>query len=102
MNMMTGFSTLPLQLASILGFVFAFFGFLVLIWVLGRYLLQGGSVPGFPFLASVLSIFSGVQLFSLGIIGEYLARMHSRTMDRPTYTIRSITGAPHAATVQRS
>jgi undecaprenyl-phosphate 4-deoxy-4-formamido-L-arabinose transferase len=45
-------------------------------------------VPGFPFLASAIAIFSGVQLFMLGIIGEYLARMHFRLMDRPAYTIR--------------
>lgn len=87
-NMVTGFTTLPLQFASILGFVFALFGFCVLMYVVGRYLIQGGSVPGFPFLASIFAIFSGVQLFALGIIGEYLARMHFRLMDRPAYTIR--------------
>ncbi len=42
----------------------------------------------FPFLASVLAIFSGVQLFCLGIMGEYLARMHFRMMDQPPYTVR--------------
>jgi undecaprenyl-phosphate 4-deoxy-4-formamido-L-arabinose transferase len=61
----------------------------VLIYVVARYLIQGGSVPGFPFLASIFSIFSGVQLFALGIIGEYLARMHFRLMDKPSYAIRS-------------
>jgi hypothetical protein len=44
-------------------------------------------VPGFTFLASVIAIFSGVQLFALGIFGEYLARIHFRTMDRPPYVI---------------
>ena len=63
----------------------------VLVNVLGRYLLQGTSVPGFPFLASLIAIFSGAQLFALGIIGEYLARMHFRTMGRPSYTIRART-----------
>jgi undecaprenyl-phosphate 4-deoxy-4-formamido-L-arabinose transferase len=87
-NMMTGFSTLPLQMASVMGFVFSFFGFIVLAYVLMRYLILGGSVPGFPFLASIVTIFSGVQLFALGVIGEYLARMHFRTMDRPPYLIR--------------
>lgn len=89
LNMMTGFTILPLQLASVMGFAFALFGLCVLVYVVGRYLIQGGSVAGFPFLASVISIFSGVQLFSLGIIGEYLARMHFRLMDKPSYTIRS-------------
>jgi len=87
LNMITGFSILPLQIASLMGFAFAMFGFLVLAYVVGRYLIQGGSVPGFPFLASTIAIFSGVQLFALGIIGEYLARMHFRLMDRPPYVI---------------
>jgi undecaprenyl-phosphate 4-deoxy-4-formamido-L-arabinose transferase len=88
LNMMTGFSTLPLRLASVVGFGFSLFGFGVLVYVVGRYLIQGSSVPGFPFLAAVISIFSGVQLFSLGIIGEYLARMHFRIMERPPYVKR--------------
>ncbi len=93
-NMLTGFSTLPLRVASALGFVFTLFGAGVLIYVLGRYLLLGYSVPGFPFLASVIAIFSGVQLFSLGIIGEYLARVHFRTLDRPLYAVRGTTERP--------
>ncbi len=93
LNMMTGFSTLPLQFASLLGFTFTLFGIAVFLYVVGRYFLQGGSVPGFPFLASVIAIFSGVQLFALGIIGEYLARMHFRIMEKPSYTVRSTTAA---------
>lgn len=91
MNMMTGFSTFPLQIASLVGFFFTLFGIFVLIYVVGRYLIQGGSVPGFPFLASIVAIFSGAQLFALGIIGEYLARMYFRLMDKPSYTIRTTT-----------
>jgi undecaprenyl-phosphate 4-deoxy-4-formamido-L-arabinose transferase len=85
MNMITGFSVLPLQLASVTGFAFSLFGLGVLAYAVGRYLLQGTPVPGFPFLASIIAIFSGAQLFSLGIIGEYLARMHFRVMRRPSY-----------------
>jgi glycosyltransferase involved in cell wall biosynthesis len=87
MNMMTGFSILPLQLASFVGFAFTLFGVGVFLYVLARYLIQGSSVQGFPFLASVIAIFSGAQLFALGIIGEYLARIHLRSMDRPSFTI---------------
>lgn len=86
-NMMTGFSVIPLQIASVLGLLFGSIGFLILLFVIGRYFIEGGSVPGFPFLASIIAIFSGVQLFALGIFGEYLARMHFRSMDRPPYTI---------------
>lgn len=88
LNMMTGFSIMPLQLASLIGFAFTLFGLGVLVYVLGRYLIEGGSVPGFPFLASIIAIFSGAQLFALGIIGEYLARMHFRMMEKPAYIVR--------------
>jgi len=87
LNMMTGFSTRPLQLASMMGFAFALFGLGILAYVLIRWLLEGSAVPGFAFLASIIAIFSGAQLMALGIIGEYLARMHFRTMDRPPYVI---------------
>ena len=92
LNMMTGFSTVPLRLASVVGFGFSLLGFIVLVYVVGRYLIQGSDVPGFPFLAAAISIFSGVQLFALGIIGEYLARMHYRSMSRPYCVIRDTVG----------
>lgn len=87
LNMVTGFSTIPLRVASMVGFVSTMFGIGVLGLVLGRYLLQGASVPGFAFLASIVAIFAGAQLFGLGIMGEYLARLHFRMMDRPTYAV---------------
>jgi undecaprenyl-phosphate 4-deoxy-4-formamido-L-arabinose transferase len=86
-NLMTGFSTLPLKLASVIGFFFTLFGFGVLAWVLGRYFVSGASVPGFAFLASIIAIFSGAQMFTLGIFGEYLGRMYGRTMERPAYVV---------------
>ena len=98
MNMMTGFSTFPLQIASLVGFGFTLFGLLVLAYVLGRWLVRGSVVPGFPFLASVIAIFSGAQLFALGIIGEYLARVHFRTMNRPPYAVRAVSAGDAAAT----
>jgi undecaprenyl-phosphate 4-deoxy-4-formamido-L-arabinose transferase len=94
LNMMTGFTTWPLQLASLIGFACTALGLVLLAWILGRYVIEGGSVPGFPFLASAIAIFSGAQLFALGIIGEYVARIHFRTMDRPAYTIRRTLAAP--------
>jgi glycosyltransferase involved in cell wall biosynthesis len=91
LNMMTGFSVIPLQLASWLGFAFTIFGVGVLAFVIGRYLLQGSAVPGFAFLASIIALFAGVQLFALGIIGEYLARLYFRSMDKPSYAVRDRT-----------
>jgi hypothetical protein len=90
-NMITGFSALPLRIANYLGFGFTLFGIGTLVYVMGNFVIRGGSVPGFSFLASMLAIFSGVQLFTLGIIGEYLARMHYRIMDRPSFTVRKKT-----------
>ena len=87
-NMATGFSVLPLQLASLVGFSFTVLGLLSLAFVVLRFVISGTTVPGFPFLAAIISIFSGAQLFALGVIGEYLARMHFRLMDRPAYVIR--------------
>jgi undecaprenyl-phosphate 4-deoxy-4-formamido-L-arabinose transferase len=100
LNMMTGFSVLPLQLASFIGFACTLFGIGVLLYVVGRYFISGTSVAGFPFLASIIAIFSGAQLFALGIIGEYLARMHFRTMDKPPYVVLGSTGADGKAQAQ--
>ncbi len=94
MNMMTGFSTVPLQIASVMGFVIAALGLLILIYVVGKYFLFGTSVPGFSFLASIITIFSGAQLLALGVFGEYLARMHFRSMEMPPYVVSKFTGDP--------
>ena len=88
MNMLTGFSTLPLRAASMVGFLFTLFGLGVLAYVLGRFVLLGYSIPGVPFLASVIAIFSGATLFALGIMGEYLARIYTHSMGQPPYVVR--------------
>jgi len=92
LDMLTGFSVWPLQIASMIGFSFTVFGVLVLAYVLIRYIISGGSIPGFPFLASIIAIFSGAQLFALGIIGEYISRVHFRTAGYPTYAISETAG----------
>ena len=88
LNVLTGFSTRPLRFASLMGLFFTLVGLALLTLVLVRYFVEGDAVPGFPFLASVVAIFSGAQLLTLGIIGEYIARMHVRVMDRPPYAVR--------------
>jgi undecaprenyl-phosphate 4-deoxy-4-formamido-L-arabinose transferase len=92
-NMTTGFSAVPLRLASFIGVLTCIFGAFVLAYVVARFFLDGGSPPGFPFLASIIVIFSGAQLLALGIIGEYLARLHFRSMERPAYVVAHRTGA---------
>lgn len=91
LNMITGFSIVPLQVASLMGFLFTLFGAVVFVYVIEQYVVNGGSVPGFPFLASIIILFSGTQLLVLGIIGEYLARVYSRTMNYPGYAIQALT-----------
>ena len=88
-NMMTGFSTIPLQLASWIGFLLTGFGVAIFAYVIVVAAVEGGSPPGFPFLACLIAVFSGAQLLCLGIIGEYLGRAHFRLLDRPAYQVRS-------------
>lgn len=88
LNLITGFSSAPLRATGWLGFGFSLFGFLVFLYVIIRYMLFGSPVKGFPFLASIIAVFSGIQLFALGIIGEYLGRVHVRLMGRPVYSIQ--------------
>ena len=83
---LTNFSTKPLRFSNIIGFFFTLIGFIGFIYVITIYFVAG-SVPGFPFLASAIMVFSGVQLFALGIIGEYLARVFERTSGKRPYTI---------------
>lgn len=99
MIVVTGFSTVPLRIASMLGFGFTLFGVVVFLYVLAATLISG-SIPGFPFLASIISLFSGTQLFALGIIGEYLARIFDRSMDRPPYIIGEETGSARSPSKQ--
>jgi undecaprenyl-phosphate 4-deoxy-4-formamido-L-arabinose transferase len=83
----TGYSTVPLRFATSLGLVTVTLSLGILGWVLWRPLFTGESVPGFPFLAATIAIFSGVQLIVLGVLGQYIGRMHFRVMNKPTYTI---------------
>jgi undecaprenyl-phosphate 4-deoxy-4-formamido-L-arabinose transferase len=91
MLILIGYSTLPLRFASWVGFVMTLFGLGVFVYVLIIYFTVG-SLPGFPFLASIIALFSGAQLFGLGIFGEYLARMFDRSMDKPSYVIYETVG----------
>ena len=101
-DLITGFSTLPLKVASLVGFFFTLFGMGLLTYVLGVYVFIGVTVPGWLFLASTIAIFSGAQMFALGIVGEYLARMFTRIMERPPYAVAEETGHREAAAAVRT
>lgn len=91
-NMITGYSTRPLRWVSLLGMATASFGFILLVFVLARYIFGGADVAGFTFLAAAITLFSGVQLLSLGVLGEYVGRMHFRSMGKPPYVVREVVG----------
>lgn len=97
LHTITNFSVRPLQFASVLGFLFMLIGFAATCYAVGFYKLQGMRVPPDTFIFAVVCLFSGIQLFTLGIIGEYLARVHVRTMRRPPYVVREETGGPPRA-----
>lgn len=102
-TLITGFSILPLQISSVVGFLSVIFGIFVFIYVIIKYINSSGIVPGFTFLASTLAIFSGVQLFAIGIVGEYLGRLFTRSLNFPQYTIRTETsGRPIETRVNNS
>lgn len=100
MVILTGYSTAPLRFTSLIGFLFTIFGICVFFYVVGVYFIAG-SIPGFPFLASIISLFSGTQLFALGIIGEYLARVFDRSMERPAYVVGEVASQQPADTCEK-
>jgi undecaprenyl-phosphate 4-deoxy-4-formamido-L-arabinose transferase len=61
------------------------------LYIVIKRLVETTYVPGFAFLASEIALFAGLQLFAVGVIGEYLARLHFRTMGKPAYVIRDVT-----------
>ena len=88
LNALTGYSIAPLRFVSFLGLFTFGISFLIALFVLAQYLTGRIEVAGFPTLAILISMFAGVQLLSIGIIGEYLGRLHMRSMGRPRYVIR--------------
>ncbi len=88
-DMISSFSERPLQFASFLGLSAVVFGIAVLCYALGHFIFSPHTVEGFTFLASIIAIFAGIQLFVQGITGEYVSRIHFRVMDKPTYVLWS-------------
>jgi undecaprenyl-phosphate 4-deoxy-4-formamido-L-arabinose transferase len=87
-NMVTGYGVAPLKIATFFGFLVAVFGFVVLAVELIKYFSGQNNVQGFTTTIALVSVFSGVQLITIGLIGEYLGRMYFRTMKKPMYLIK--------------
>jgi len=86
LDLVTGFSSRPIQIISGLGFLLGLAGVGVFIWVLIADLVHGG-IPGLSFLTTILLVLSSIQLIAIGVLAQYLARMHFQLMSKPTYLI---------------
>lgn len=84
----TAFSTAPLSFASLVGVLFCVLAFILIIVTIIRKIIFGDPVGGWPSLVCIISLVSGVQLFCLGIVGQYLARTYMEVKQRPIYLVK--------------
>ncbi len=92
---LASFTTLPLRVWSVLGLAVSLFAFLYILAFLGKTLLFGNDQAGFPTLIVSIMFFAGVQLISLGVIGEYLGRIYEEVKGRPLYLVAEQIGHVH-------
>lgn len=88
----TSFTTTPLRVSSIMGLVISFLAFIYMFIIISKTLMFGESIQGYPSLISVILFLGGIQLLSLGIIGEYLGRIFNETKNRPLYLVNEYNG----------
>ena len=91
----TSFSNLPLRLWSALGILIAFGAMLFGLWIVFEHFFDAQPVPGWATLATTMLFFSGVQLLSIGILGEYVGRIFDEVKQRPIYIVASERGRNH-------
>ena len=94
---LTSASTMPLRVWSYIGVVIAFFTFLYAVYVIAKTILFGSDVAGYPSLMVAILFFGGLQLISLGVLGEYVGRILIETKRRPLYVVRRKIGFPDGA-----
>ena len=87
-NGIVGFSVAPLKLSTILGLIIMLFSFIYLIIVIIKKIAVGIAISGYPTIICLILIFGGLQMFLLGIIGEYLGRVYVELKKRPIYIIK--------------
>ena len=92
----TSYTTAPLRWATFIGLIVSFFAFAYMIFVLVKAFLYGDPVAGYPTLLTVILFIGGVQLLTIGIIGEYLAKVFVEVKNRPVYYIREYKGGEYA------
>lgn len=84
----TAFSTVPLSFAAVMGVLFCILAFILIVFIVIRTLVFGDPVSGWPSLVCIISLISGVQLFCLGIVGQYLAKTYMEVKKRPIYLLK--------------
>ncbi len=84
----TAFSTVPLSIASVMGVLFCILALILIVFIVVRTSIFGDPVSGWPSLVCIISLISGVQLFCMGIIGQYLAKTYLEVKRRPIYIVR--------------
>lgn len=89
-DLVTGYSNFPLRLVTYMGLFGALIGFLMMTFLLYQRVANGIFIEGFIVLSAVFAFFAGVQLLSIGFLGEYLGRVHSQIQDRPDYIIEKV------------
>jgi hypothetical protein len=95
MDGIASFTTIPLRVWSYLGLIISAFAFLYAVVFLIEVLIYGVTTPGFPTLIISVLFFSGVQLISLGVIGEYLGRVYEEVKGRPLFLVAEEVGVEH-------
>lgn len=88
----TSSTTRPLKLASLMGFTISILAAIYILWIVIKTLAFGETVQGFPTLMVTILFLGGIQLLTIGIIGEYVGRIFNETKNRPTYFVREIDG----------
>ena len=89
-DLITGYSNFPLRLVTYLGLLGAGVGFSIMMFLLYQRLVAGILIEGFVVLSAVFSFFAGVQLLSIGFLGEYLGRVHLKIQNRPEYIVHKV------------
>ena len=84
----TSFTSAPLRISTVMGFVVSLLAFLYMIYVFIKALIWGDPVQGYPTLVILILFLGGIQMISLGIIGEYIGRIYNETKNRPDYIVR--------------
>ena len=89
-DLVTGYSSFPLRMVTYMGLFGALLGFLMMIFLLFQRIINGILIEGFVVLSAVFAFFAGVQLLSIGFLGEYLGRVHHQIQERPDYIIEKV------------